>query len=78
MIKEQRSILDDDKRDAKLQEINTYILENVLTPFDGRSMYSSADGDPAAVAAQPVPAPGVQPRSFMVDVWLDKDAPTRK
>ena len=33
MIEEQRSILDQDDREAKLQEINKYVLENVLTPF---------------------------------------------
>jgi peptide/nickel transport system substrate-binding protein len=75
MITEQRSILDDTKRNEKLQEINKYILENVLTPFMGIQYSALTVQQPWLHNLFTHPA---YSRSFMVDVWLDKTAPTRK
>ena len=75
MISEQRSILDDTKRNEKLQAINKYILENVLTPFMGIQYSALTVQQPWLHNLFTHPA---YSRSFMVDVWLDKNAPTRK
>ncbi|MCW2604280.1 MAG: ABC-type dipeptide transport system, periplasmic component [Pseudonocardiales bacterium] len=75
LINEQRSILDDTKRNEKLQEINKYILEHVLTPFMGIQYSALTVQQPWLHNLFTHPA---YSRSFMVDVWLDKTAPTRK
>ena len=74
MIKEQRSILDEDKRNDKLQEINTYILENVLTP-SMTIMYSTlGTQQPWVHNLYLHPA---YSRGYLTDLWLSSDSPTR-
>jgi ABC-type transport system substrate-binding protein len=74
MIEDQRSILDTDEREEKLQEINTYILKNVLTPFMA-IMYSTLGTQQPWVHNMYLhPA---YSRAWLADVWLDSNAPTR-
>lgn len=75
MIVEQRGIIDRGDREKKLRDISKYIAENVMDPFLG---YNAA----GAVAQQPYvhnywghPALA---RGYLVDIWLDKSAPTRQ
>ena len=75
MIADQRSILDKDKRNDKLQEINKYILENVLTPFMGILYSGLLTQQPWVHNLYLHPAYG---RAYMADVWLDSKAPSRK
>jgi peptide/nickel transport system substrate-binding protein len=75
MIEEQRSILDEGKRNDKLQEINKYILANVLTPFMSIMYSTLLTQQPWVHNLYNHPAYG---RSYMLDVWVDKTSPTRK
>jgi peptide/nickel transport system substrate-binding protein len=75
LIAEQRSILDKTKRDEKLQEINKYILENSLGLFMGIQYSGLTVQQPWLHNLYTHPA---YSRSYMLDVWLDSKAPTRK
>ena len=75
MITEQRSTLDKNEREQKLLEINRYILENVLSPFMGIQYSSLLTQHPWVHNLYLHPA---YSRSYLTDVWLDPDAPTRR
>ncbi|MCW2604282.1 MAG: ABC-type dipeptide transport system, periplasmic component [Pseudonocardiales bacterium] len=74
MIIEQRSILDRDQREKMLLDINRYILEHVLTPFMGVQYSSLTTQQPWVHNLFLHPA---YSRSYMADVWVDSNSPTR-
>jgi peptide/nickel transport system substrate-binding protein len=75
MIDAQRGILDRDEREAALEELSTYITENVLNPvlsFQGATLQLQ---QPYVHNLYNHPQAG---RSYLADVWLDSSAPGRK
>jgi peptide/nickel transport system substrate-binding protein len=75
MIKEQQGILDDDDRKAKLEEINNYIMDNVLNPFIGMQISGLLTSQPWVHNMYTHPQ---YARPYVVDIWLSADAPGRK
>jgi peptide/nickel transport system substrate-binding protein len=74
-IDAQRAILDRDKREDALHELSLYITDNVLNPvlsFQGATLQLQ---QPYVHNLWNHPQAG---RTYVVDVWLDKDAPGRK
>lgn len=75
MIDEQRAILDPQEREKSLQELSTYLTENVLNPvlsFQGSTLQLM---QPYVHNLYNHPQSA---RPYVADVWLDKDAPSRK
>ena len=75
MITEQRGILDDDERIAKLQEINDYITDNVVDPLIGFQYGSYSAQQPYVHNYY---AMGGYERPTLKDVWVDSNSPSRK
>lgn len=74
MITDQRSIQDVDQRNDELQKINQYIVENVLTPFNVLQYTGLTTQQPWVHNLYLHPG---YDRAYMVDVWLDDQAPKR-
>ena len=75
MIEDQRSTIDVDEREKKLQDTSKYIVENVLNPIFGFQYTSLLTAQPYVHNLYTHPQ---YARPYMADVWLDKDAPGRK
>jgi peptide/nickel transport system substrate-binding protein len=74
MVKEQRGILDDDERIAKLEEINDYIAENIMNPL---MAYQAGGYTAQQTYVHNFYATGGYERPTLDDVWLDSNAPDR-
>ena len=75
LITEQRGIVDKDDREKKLQEVSSYIVENVANPIFGFQYTGLLVSQPYVHNMYTHPQ---YARPFMADVWLSKDAPGRK
>jgi peptide/nickel transport system substrate-binding protein len=74
LIDEQRSILDTEEREQALEELSTYLQENVLNPIMGMQYTGLLVSHPYVHNMYTHPA---YARGYMADVWLDSNAPTR-
>ncbi|MCW2604059.1 MAG: ABC-type dipeptide transport system, periplasmic component [Pseudonocardiales bacterium] len=75
MIEDQRSTIDVDDREKKLHDLSTYLVDNVLNPIMGYQYTALLVSQPYVHNLYTHPQ---YARPYMVDVWLDKDAPGRK
>ncbi|PRZ42573.1 peptide/nickel transport system substrate-binding protein/oligopeptide transport system substrate-binding protein [Antricoccus suffuscus] len=75
MILDQRSIMDPDKRNTELQDIQKYIIKNVMNPvmlynYNALTLYGGYIHD-----IYPQPEYGYR---HVMNMWMDETSPTRK
>ena len=75
MIDKQGGTLDRDEREKQLQELSTYIETNVLNPIMGYTYAGLLVTQPYVHNMYTHPQLA---RSYVADIWLDKNAPGRK
>jgi peptide/nickel transport system substrate-binding protein len=75
LIAAQEGLVDKDDREKKLEEINSYIMDNILDPFMGIQYTGLLTQQPWVHNYYAHPA---YQRSWAADVWLSTEAPSRK